>query len=482
MSVTQYTLPPIYNRPVGVINSYLLFTQDFAPPTIPPVLRILNIGELIERIDVENGSTELENIDITFAEDYSTYPEGFWYKLIIENPSINFDVMLTLVNDANEEYYFRGTICRQNSSIPEMFLDNVNNPTKWVRGMKLQFTSLITYLQNVEIGDVCSLVATKFVSMVDTDFAGTPTYNFAKLRTIFASIYSIAFNSTYDESLILNNGDFQVTNPGAISPYWMDWIEGYIISNWFYAANLPPLNAPNTYFSSYSTGWDLLKNLCAQFGVIPRYWYGNSSMYIDPVAANNKHHLTFNSRGRSGSLITPCGNILGSTIVPVSTKRVSRLQVTSLNANDPAWYYDGTLHLYSPEDWRQFDKTISTDFVTLQTAPYVALFQPLDSGHCYTANTIRYWNYSTGSYSTIGSFSEALASYLFYRYNFAGRIEINRTYGSILANNGLTNSQLWMQNLNQHSINDGITTRSFYSTEIHKDILNNTTQVCWVQQ
>ena len=101
---TQYTLPPILNQPCGQINCYLFLDSSFSALTMPSMVKFLDIGAIVEKVDSEAGTTDIENIDITLAEDYTTYAEGFFYKLIVENPTLNVDFMFTIINGSNEEF------------------------------------------------------------------------------------------------------------------------------------------------------------------------------------------------------------------------------------------------------------------------------------------------------------------------------------------------------------------------------------------
>ena len=485
----QYTLPPILNRPCGIINCYMFIDTSVSSIIIPSAVRFLDIGEIVEKVDAEAGTTDIENVDITLAEDYTTYPEGFFYKLLIENPLTNVDFMFTLINGANEEFLYRGTVYRQGSEVPEYYLDNISSPGSWVRGMKVQLVSPLLNLQNIDTPTFCAVTIAHFVQMEAGNIAGQPMYNFASFTTLFACMMELAFAGNYDESLVINNGDFRVQSTPNIPGTWISWIQGYLLSSWFYPANTTGYNVPTlqpyTYYSNISDCWELLKHICTEFGAIPKYTFGNASGCIDPVPTNNKHRISFNTRGNSGVPITPVGNVVESTLTAETSRKVLRLRATNVGATypDQSWFWDGVLkYEATAEVWRQFDKEVSVDFDTSQSPAYTSLFQSNGSGICYSASNIEYWDYSLPipAYVNVDNFCRAIAQYYFGRFS-TSRIEYARTYTSLQANNGLSNSQMWMQSLNTTSINDGITARTFYITEIHKDILKNQTTVVWVQ-
>ena len=490
---TQYTLPPILNRPIGQINCYMFIDSSIAAVTVPTKVRFLDIGKVVEKIDAEAGTTDISNVDITLAEDYTVYPEGFFYKLIVENPNANIDFMFTVMNGANEEFYFRGTVYRQGGVVPELYLDNVSSPGSWVRGVKVQLVSALITLQNSTMGDLSAIVGAHFFPM-QCDSSLFPTYNFVTLKTVFASMMELAFIGAYDESLVIDNGDFSSLPNGVQTTSSISWINFSITLSWFQAASSGSPSQPNPYYSQYATPWDLLKQLCAQFGVIPRYTFGNSSGYIDSTPSNNKHRITFNTRGKSGNSITMVGNVISSSINQMTSRIVSRLSVTS-NVVLPSyecWYWDGNLDLIDQaEPWRTFDKNIGADFTGLGGAWDYAYFYQQNSSIARMEPILnfQYWNYHTGAIADTSGvninytdpFMAAIASYFYNRYGTIW-MEYDRVYGSLLSNNGSSNSQMWTQTLQQSTISDGITSRSFFAAEIQKDILGNNVEIIWVCQ
>ena len=459
---TQYSLPQINNLACGVVKCYAFLDSAFPTLIMPTKVPFLDIGEIKESIDAEVGAVDIGNVDVTLAEDYGTYDEGFWYKLIMENPTLNVDLMFTVMNGVNEEFLYRGTVYRQGSEAPEYYLDTISAPTKWGRGMKVQLVSSLINMQYSNMDDFCTIALSHATSLLNRiDFQAYP---FVSLKSVFASMMELAFASNYDESLIVDNGDFQISNATWNSGTPISWIDGLIMYSWFVTSgNLYPYTSWNqgfTYYDQMSNPWELLKHICGEFGVIPRYTFGNTSGYIDAVAANNKHRITFNTRGKSGNLIAPTGNVIESSILAQTSRNGQRLHVSSsLNQTDEgAWFWDGNYYDAShigavPPSWRVFDKTISFDFVSLpnlSSAIQAIYLLDVADNYAYPADLIHWWNYSTAGYSTDTYFCSALSKYFFYRYT--GRIEVTRTYGSITASNGSTTSQMWLQTLQQEII------------------------------
>ena len=653
----QYSLPSILNRPCGQINCYLFLDSQFATLMMPTAVKFLDIGAIVENVDAEAGTIDIENIDIALAEDYTTYSEGFWYKLIVENPTLNIDFMFTIINGSNEEFLYRGTVYRQGGEVPEYYLDNVSSPGSWVRGMKIQLVSSLLNMKSVTIADLCTAVQARFTSKVNkTVYAGATSYNFATVKTVIAAMMEMTFAGAYDESLIVDNGDFSISAPTMPSPSYVSWLEGWILYSWFYENGVQngvdigypvyggwaTTTQPFTYFSNMGSAWDLLVNFCMEFGVCPRYTFGNSSGLIDSTPSNNKHRITFNTRGKSGTVITPVGNVISSSINADTSRKAKRLRATLNFGSPPAqsFFFDGAMYGdITAQTWMQFDKEVAVDFdgfpdlpalsdrsgatvgnwigggnqsvtadadapddiggtpfgqalhfhssssgdfssnycqlpiadcpkwvvgqeytitfdadgaacsddswpvlnifiggvvvasfsvematagfsfnftptvavekiavylenggtggdvwvknivilqtgdVGVQTYPYPFIYQDDGSGNVYAATDFKYWNYSTAATEIADNLPKAIALYYFERFgSLLNRMEYSRTYTSLQANNGSSNSQMWMQNLNRTTINDGITIRNFYATEIHKDILKNQATVVWVEE
>ena len=137
------------------------------------------------------------------------------------------------------------------------------------------------------------------------------------------------------------------------------------------------------------------------------------------------------------------GNIIKSVENPQTSRNVlASLRVSIAETGFRGlFFWDGVLygtpHLGgNPDSWRQFDKTIQFDFVSL--ANLGSAVQPIFvvdlsitavvGGVTYVcafpANINTYWNYQSSYQSSDTYFGYALLQYYFYRYT--GRLEYNR--------------------------------------------------------
>jgi hypothetical protein len=138
----------------------------------------------------------------------------------------------------------------------------------------------------------------------------------------------------------------------------------------------------------------------------------------------------------------------------------------------------------------QFDIDQETDF---QVNSNVSIFDPVGL-ILYDINTglfvgaaIQYdfWNYNTNTRQLVSSatdncLTKTAAQYLYNRFQ-KGRIQWTRKYASLKANNGSTSSQRWNRTLILHTIHDGVKSRTFYATEVSKNIITNKSQLVWVE-
>ncbi len=587
MAVTSKSLPTIYNLACGTVKCYVYYDDSITGLVVPLTVRFLDIGEIVERVDAEGGTTDYENMEVTVAEDYTTYSEGFFYKLIIENPTFAVDFMFTIMNGTDEEFLFRGTVYRPGSNAPEMYLDNLSSaPSSWVRGMKMQLVTGLKTLQNVSMlyfstgpvtdisqqtnsitrvsgsfitdgwyiglkgstadsgsnngatftatnvtgsiitisetfnvqsaaqvgsctmtsfGDLCTEIVSHYTLLTRMTGLNSPvTDSFVTFRYVFASMIKLGYGESYDVTLVVDNSNDYSVNVGQYlfngsgttfvgDQPWISWLSAFILHTQFHPTDA--WNATNTYFYSFPNAWELLKHICIEFGVVPRYSYGTATGLIDPTPANNKHRIILNSRGLSGSSITMTGKVLISTLIPETSKKIRRLSVSDPVSQKVA-FYEGIEFTGDVPGSLTFDKSIGMDFIGGEpNLVWEALWYRsniLGGDKAWVIIRAGFWNYSTKQFDVLvevdtypvyrnKTFIKATEKYYFNRFT-DNRVEYERTYGSIKANNGASDSQRWLQTLNIHTIHDGITSRTFYATEVAKNIITNQARIVWVEQ
>jgi hypothetical protein len=486
--LTAYTLPTIYNTASGDIKVRLYVNEAIPALTVPTVCQFLNIGSQRESIDAEAGTTEFDNIEIDIAEDYTTYSQGFWHKLINEYPAYDFEMMFTIMEGTDETFLFRGKIYRVNIEETEHYLSSTTGtPTTAVRGLKFRLVSSLKVLEEVAVVDLIPEIKARALSATHI-----------QLDEVFATMIHMAYGEAYSITTIVNNStDIQLA-------LWIDGTLGYhsfldgCIPNVYVETNITTY--PTCWLARFKTAYELFLHLCGQFGCVPRYTFGDANLlYDNSTPANNITRITLNARGRStGTAVTMTGNVMSSTFRSGTARKSRRIKVGSIvPISDPPdapsftiWYADDVLHEFiEPGSPEEFDiiKTVDFSGSKLYGAPltYLSVTGSSDAADWLAVDYGHYWDYTLGSYVDFYGapnwLGRVLARYLFARMG-EGRVEYTRKYGSIKANNGTTNSQRNCKTLIRHAIHDGVSSRTFYATEVSKDMTKNEATIVWVQE
>ena len=648
----QYSLPDINNLACGVIKSKLFVDESFPDLTtlLPTKVPFLNFGDGKESIDMEGGVTDIDQLDVTLAEDYSKCSEGFWHRIINGYPTktitssgsfseptagaattaqslsvgvnsidrlsgdftadgwkygmvgiitqtglnnglrftitnatalhltvaetltitgaetttlqgsntivrsdggsfvtdgwksgyagtiaqtgsnngwrftaltvsastittlepmyvigaasctltsdpvdTDIELMFTIMEGANETFWFRGKVYRKDADTTEYFLDVLSGvPNKWVRGLKVKLTTSLQMLQNVPV------IALIQECSLHTTLIGAYGVKLISLGGLVASAITLAYGATYDATLCVNNSaDIRLRNSdGSLVNNWdqagiivqqsQDFVNYYFV-NFF---DTSPANA-FSWYNRFANAYDLLNFVLFQFGVIPKYQYGTVAGLIDPTPANNNHRLIFDSRGSSAVTVTMDGKFTESSFVSDTPRKAKTIRVS-----DPRgtafiyWYLNGVLEKGDQPPYAQFDIDKETDFqingnVSLLDPVGLILFNTGTGLFTNAAVAVDFWNYTTNSRqiesnATDNCLTKAVAQYLYNRFQ-KGRLQWTRTYASLSANNGSTSSQRWNKTLVMHVISDGVKSRTFYSTEVSKNLITNKSTVVWVE-
>lgn len=486
MAMTEHLLPVINNLAVGVAYCRL-YHDSTITITYPPKVDFANLGDFVERIDAEGGVIDIDNVSLDIVEDCSTYPEGFWWKLINGYPTKDVQLMFTVMEGTDETFLIKGSIYRGNTDFSEVYI----NGTDRVRVLSTQLVSMLGALKNVTMTALRTEIITHIENLTDGAFI--------QMRSVIASMIALAFGETFSKDLVVNNStDIQATTWGDYTTWIADWPDLYMfdtVNEYLY----PSLGLGQEWTARFATAFDLLKHLSLHFGVIPRYSFGTADGLFDSVtSANNSHRLTFNSRGRAADTITlPVP--LESDFVSDTTYKAKSIRATDTQDNKKnGWVLNSTEDTLNttynqniePLPFANFDMDLQIDWNTDSISNYVLYYLDVDT-HCYQAN-VRYYNYSTKGYinlacvAGVNSWVKAIVNYLYYRFLVVKRFQYTRTYDTIKANNLTINSQRAIMTLAKHQITDIINgvsvTNDFYATEVYKNLMTGRLKVVWAQQ
>ena len=513
--------------PSGGTGCTLTIPSVHGDITYPTKVPILDLGGIKESIDsLGNGKTILDNVDVTLKEDYSVHSEGFWHKMLTEFagtdvngfPSLlDFELMFTVFEGTDETFVFRGKIYRIESPEEEYYLDNITTPNVVVRGVKLRLVSSLTSLQNVSIEQLRVEINTHLELRTLASLIDGTHWNvyMVSYKIILASMLKCATGEAYNVSNVVNNStDIQIQGTSELPlPYtYIDWLNGYLDANYLWPSGFgintqSSEQITSSWYDTFSNAFDLLVHICQGWGVVPRYSFGTAAELIDANSANNTSRIVLNSRGSSGGTqVTMTGKLLtpassSSPVQPTFTTDTQNKPRT-FSVNNPAFADDALLYSYNglighqevPPIHMSFDMELNTDFKT-SGVPYPQYYLHFidESGNYYPVFECQYWNCKTSAYVIVtgdglsdptcylSNLAGALFEYFYNRFT-PWRCQFEREYSSIKVNNGSTVSQRNCRTLIRHVINDGVSSRNVYGTEVEKDLLNGKVRILWVQE
>jgi len=415
-------------------------------------------------------------------------PSGFWYNLIQNNPDLPVEIMFTVMEGTDETFLFRGKLYRQNIKWNEVYLDKLSGtPTRWERGVKFQLVSSLQVLEEVTIDALLTECKLHAVT------GGSTGYDFVKMQDVVASMIKLAFAIAFDSSTCVNNSyDIQPVLE-IVDPPTLAWTDCGIAVRSTGGADVGFFDKTSTnvagWYNKYATAYDLLKSFCFQFAVVPRYQFGTLDGLIDPTPSNNTHRLIFNSRGQSGAMVTMSNSVPASVLVSDTPRRASSYRITDSRNGDLTYYILNGVLVKGEAPPAQFDIDGTVDFqvhYTLDEWQWSLAASATSYGHLVTM--IQWKNYQdplVGYYendvTNDNCLAKALVQYLNKRFG-PGRTQYTRAYNSIQANNGSYTSQRYNRTLMRTQINDGVASRTYYATEVRKNVLTGKSQIIWVQE
>lgn len=496
----EYTLPTIQHLACGDIACYLYVDaiDTLEGLSIPDKVNITSIGKVVESADTEPGVLDIENLTVDIADDYTDYSEGFWYHVIEGFPTADVQLMFLV----GGEFLFRGSINREGVVWSEHFISGTGR----VRSVSIQLVTVLHQLKKISSDD--------FLTWFEANYA-SPLYSYSYIidnwdgglkdcvklidipRFMLCMIFGLELSETY---AVARNTDILVKdrhNNTFVSP----WTDCYLAARAYGGG----IGLFGTYASGVTTSaWNLrfdnchqiLSAVCSSLAVIPRFYYGDSDGYYQ--GSGDKYSIELLTRGNDSQKVTMSGSILSSSMVSNSTVKTINVRASDFPENpSPVDYWivngsDGTGETAK-------NATIDTEIV-----PEITTYSPsydVLSLHLLTHYTsvyeqalyvgdIKYYDYDAGDWVTLthdavnNLWCKVLASYMYKRFS-KGRWQYERAYGNLLATNTVGTPVERIENIKIMSridINDGVSTKTYYATEVRKDIMNNTATVVWVEE
>ncbi len=451
--MTKYSLP-ISVSPSGTVHPYLYSPE--AGLTIPTGQTLFYGNDFTELIDALAGVQEVEQVDTEFIEDYTVYAEGFWLHVLANATT---DIQLTLDEGSGEEHLFYGRVQPGATPLTEHYLGATP-----LRSGTMHLLSFLTAIQAVSSVNVnTALLATSPPSFVPLNGGGDVYF---MLPSIIAQTLSTALGQTYDLSdVVVVGNDFMMT----------DGINGYAGFELMCTTTLYPHIT-----GRYPLIWDFINSMCMSFGLVPHYWYD---------VASGRHKIDLLSRGRSYSSNITMPVPTQSDLLTGTPQLIQYIEVISGLSGGVLYFsheWDEVNQVWlsnwtntEPNGWKS-DLTITMDMGVQGTPPHDTEPTYLRVGdYAYLTVGVEWWDYVLADWAVpVVQMDLAIASYYATRLGQFKRV-YERTYPNLKANDGSTNSQANVSLLRNTVINDGVSDRNFYATEVHKNIQTGDLFIRW---
>jgi hypothetical protein len=508
MALTEYTLQDV----VTVAGTFKFTLYADVGLTVPTGQTIMSIGELEKVGDLEPNKKQFQNLSLSIADDYTVYDAGFWYTIALSEMYLR----IYLDEGAGDTGYFYGFIDPMQSDFQEHYvgsLDFVRSGTMVLTSVEAKlFATTLTTLND-------AVVANKILTnYFPTDTPVTDDiYSYIMVKDFFSALlFASGLNPDYSASdtrvvysQAVNEQDFVYYETDSLRTYFVDqlflvmsryveappgsgnWVENTFTNLTWY--DLLVLNTTTFDPSSYVTQLIIEVLNSIQFNMELGYESG-------------RHVITLYQRGRAygNSNNVTMGGLLSSRINVCSDLRKSGYK--AYNDNDTTkmiWFSDKVDALPKADgipETIEIEVAVSCALRVINTAPGIGsayavvpygissdedmweyFHKPYDC-----INSVKYWNYETSAYvvASIGGdklLEEAVAGYLFARFHTAFRA-FTRTYATLKANNGSTNTHTNNHPFMRTAFDDGTGSKQYYANKVIKNADNNTTTVDWIEE
>lgn len=492
MAYTEYALPSITNTIPGTFAVTLF--SGIGDLVIPTFNTILQLGALKEVMDRSPGESELATFELTVRDDYSTYTEGFWFKVLSdssEKPQLRF----YLNEGSGNIYFFWGELQEEETPVEELY---VSSAPKYFRRIEIKLVALLSKAKDVLISDWIAEIVTEhpdsYLIPTNKTSIGEPT-QIIKAKDIFGAFLAVMFDQGYLDSDTVwlydgSNTDLQFYDGASwlnfddiyIAVYESDGVGGEHLTDYFNAAE--PEYLPTLYGESEDTkqGFQFFVDCLRSFGFAIRHFYGKADETIDSTPANNHHRFQLLQRGRAYSgLITFGKQPKESSPILIHDFIVKGIYIfDKIAPTHFAWCSRvfGGISLTSPPANAEFDMDQACLFEVGSVLPrqlYTSAGDPYSSVRYYN-----YWSQAMTELSGTYRLLKALAGYYFFRYPKRSRYE--RTYGPMLAIDGGVQSHRSIVPLKRHEIANGSTTPTFWANEVIKRPWKDEVEISWFKE
>lgn len=453
----QYDLPVI-ETPIGVI--WPVLRSELAGLTIPSANTLTLSQDFIERYDALQGVTEVESVDVDFADDYSTYAEGFWFKVCQRY----FEIRFILIGLSGPEFLFWGKINSDNSNVHDFDLSSGNY-------QKDGSFTLLSLLADMQAYPVASAISTLQSYSVDD---GTGVLFSTIANGLFSCLKTgIPFDIPFTPSdVIFENSDLRFTE-GASPVVWQNCETALFKTQ----AGGVAAGMCAVWSTQMADGWGIFKGIANTFRLLPRVTYDISSGHVQLRLTTRSGHgsnLSFDTPIQSdpafsaNSIVRAASCTRQSGVADIAPSSSYITQTGVWMSGSPAASIPNDLSVAvqfelgsSDADTLYMRSSVDNSIVPVRQVDYYDLM-------------LNNWISTFSPYVGVNTIQEAIERYSVRA--FIGRkTASDRTYfGSLRAQDGT----LPMYGM-RTSINNGDGAEDYVAVEVAKNVQKGTLRVRW---
>lgn len=452
MATYSYTIQTT-RLPAGKLE--IILYSSFDALTAPTFPTLIVDEDLTERLDVQPGEIQPEEMEFRYIEDYSTNSQGFWFTALQQEQC---DLKLTLTEPITHEpvIFFWGKVQPDSKNIKEYDLKRVGRNGRF-RCVSMLY-SLTDPFQNAG-----------YLNDWETDLWSRDTADgggstFIKLTDSIASmLYVSGLNATFDgdDVVIINGCDFRFYDNAPTGTYG-------VADLWWCTNFAGPVS---TLILNQSSLFAVLGELCRCIQMIPRIYYD---------LADDRWKIELFTRGSSYTTAATYPVPIESEPI-IESDIVARTVLAIDQSGNQGWVLDGVYGTGT------FGARVSPDITvnmilggSVLGSAYMFYVNPTGT----TFNQVEssdYYDYVAAAQDTTARIhSYSVSRYLYKRYAKSSRGYTRRYFGLGATVSGVkstANIKCGMRT----QITEGLTTKNFYASEVTKNLVKNSLTVRWVE-
>jgi len=460
--------------------SYTLQTDMFAAGAVTvklhseysdlvvPSFSSLWYEETNERYDAIPGMIELDEMVCRFSEDYSTYYQGFWYKVLSGYCEIQFYIT---ADDGTQSHFFWGRVVEPAAQLEELSYIAGD----FERQGELRLVSLLIKAKEVNPYTAMSEIENHLLELGNPppSPSGNNEYHYYHtIKCLFASILSVTFGQTYDENdVLIPQIDLKFYNRFSSSEI-IDLDMIYLYYGEGSGGGPGFVNRDGFQWDfQFKSCYEVLMRAAESFFWVVRHTYSTST---------SRHQFQLLTRGRSYSASTYDVPISSVAIRLAYPPMLAMTSAREPGGNDkryvfssatPTYVIGATPDFVEPEAHVQFLfplRKTEEEYQTLYRGFY--LWSSLEAFD--NINYCKFYDYAAGAFAD----EDFIALKYFFRRFSQPKRGYERVYPGIAPIGGTPDE---VHCLRTTQISDGLATRTFYAVEVTKNIHENTTKILW---